>query len=118
MLDGAGFGFENFDAIGRYRTTDNGKPVDSSGMLIGTDVDGPFSGAVELSSKIASSAFAQRCAVQQWMRFALGRQESDADRCSIDRAASALATSGDLRDMIVALASSDAFRYGRWLPTR
>jgi hypothetical protein len=46
------------------------------------------------------------------------RQESDADACSIDRAASALAASGDLRDMIVALASSDAFRYARWLPAR
>ena len=33
LLDPLGFAFENYDGIGRYRTTDNGQPVDASGTL-------------------------------------------------------------------------------------
>ena len=32
---------ENFDAVGAWRTTDNGSPIDPSGMLVdGTKLDG------------------------------------------------------------------------------
>ncbi len=41
-MDPLGFSLENFDAIGQWRTTDAGKPIDSSGVLLdGTKVDGP-----------------------------------------------------------------------------
>ena len=33
MIDPAGFALENFDAIGRWRTTEEGIPVDSTGGL-------------------------------------------------------------------------------------
>ncbi len=33
MMDPVGFAFENYDAVGRWRTTDNGLPVDASGVL-------------------------------------------------------------------------------------
>src|SRR6185436_7298218 len=49
LIDSLGFGFENYDAMGVWRTSENGKPVDAAGELVGTDVDGPFTGAVELS---------------------------------------------------------------------
>ena len=32
-LDPPGFGLENFDGIGKWRDTDNGKPIDASGSL-------------------------------------------------------------------------------------
>jgi hypothetical protein len=45
MFDPIGFALENFDAVGRWRTTDNGLPIDASG----TFTDGTkFSGPVEL----------------------------------------------------------------------
>ena len=41
-MDPPGFALENFDAIGRWRETDVGRPVDARGMLAdGTEVDGP-----------------------------------------------------------------------------
>jgi hypothetical protein len=41
-MDPPGFALENFDAIGRWRVTDAGRPVDATGMLTdGTVVDGP-----------------------------------------------------------------------------
>jgi hypothetical protein len=41
-MDPLGFALEPFDAIGRWRTTDDGQPVDARGALIdGTQIDGP-----------------------------------------------------------------------------
>jgi hypothetical protein len=41
-MDPLGLSLENFDAIGQWRTTDAGKPIDASGVLLdGTKVQGP-----------------------------------------------------------------------------
>ncbi len=41
-MDPLGFSLENFDAIGQWRTTDAGRAIDASGVLLdGTKVDGP-----------------------------------------------------------------------------
>jgi hypothetical protein len=41
-MDPVGFALENFDAIGRWRTTEEGLPLDTSGALPdGTRFDGP-----------------------------------------------------------------------------
>ena len=41
-MDPLGFGLENFDALGRWRTEQGGKPVDSSGVLpTGEEFSGP-----------------------------------------------------------------------------
>jgi hypothetical protein len=40
-MDPIGFSLENFDAIGKWRLTDDGSPIDPSGMLVdGTKVNG------------------------------------------------------------------------------
>ena len=42
MFDPIGFALEAFDAVGRYRTTEFGKPLDLSGKLVdGTQFNGP-----------------------------------------------------------------------------
>ena len=42
QMDPLGFALENFDAIGRWRTTDAGTPIDASGVLVdGTTFEGP-----------------------------------------------------------------------------
>src|SRR5437764_1492318 len=41
-MDPLGFSLENFDAIGQWRTSDTGAPIDASGVLLdGTRVQGP-----------------------------------------------------------------------------
>jgi mono/diheme cytochrome c family protein len=41
IMDPIGFSMENFDAVGTWRTTDNGSPIDATGMLVdGTKLDG------------------------------------------------------------------------------
>jgi len=77
FLDPIGFAFENFDAAGRYRDQEKGKPIDTAGVLSDTDVDGPFQNSVELSSRFAGSERIRRCIANQWFRFALGRSETE-----------------------------------------
>jgi mono/diheme cytochrome c family protein len=44
IMDPIGLAMENFDAIGRWRTTDEGVDIDASGQLVdGTRLDGPTS---------------------------------------------------------------------------
>jgi len=113
-MDPIGFGFEHYDGIGRYRATESGLPVDGSGELTGTDVDGKFDGAVALAGMLAQSAEVQTCYATQWFRFGYGRGETDADGCSLNALTTQFAaTGGDVRELLVALTQTDAFRYRR-----
>lgn len=75
-LDPIGFALEEFDAIGRHRTTENGKPIDASGGLPDLGVaDGDLVGGVALAEVIAASDEAALCFAKQWFRFAGARVE-------------------------------------------
>jgi hypothetical protein len=80
LIDGVGFGFEQFDGIGAYRTLENGQPVDSSGQLLGTgEIDGPYVGVSELADKLSTSKSLRDCFVRQVYRFAMGQVEAAGD---------------------------------------
>jgi Protein of unknown function (DUF1588)/Protein of unknown function (DUF1592)/Protein of unknown function (DUF1595)/Protein of unknown function (DUF1587)/Protein of unknown function (DUF1585) len=83
LMDPIGFGFEMMDALGRYRTTEADLPVDSSGILTGTDVDGPFTGPADLAGKLIGSRKVRDCFVLQMFRYVEGRDEQPADACSL-----------------------------------
>jgi hypothetical protein len=114
LMDPIGLGFENYDGIGRYRTMDNGQPVDASGKLAGTDVDGTFTGVPQLGAMIAMSAMAETCVGTQWFRYAMGRAEQVADTCSLQQMNQAFHNSGaDLRTLPAAIVQTPAFLYRR-----
>lgn len=111
LMDPIGFGFEHYDATGRYREMDGGKPVDASGELTFTDVDGPFDGVPELAERLLESAQVRACVATQWFRYAFGRSErTEADRCAIAELSAGLAErGGDLRAMIRATTRQPLF---------
>lgn len=110
LIDPIGFAFENFDGIGRYRTTDQMRPVDANAELVGTDVDGPFTGALELARRVARSEQVSACVVTNWFRFTHGREETPQDACVLDTLKEQMkATGGDLKRLIVALTQSQLF---------
>jgi len=115
LMDPMGLAFEHFDAIGRYRETDNGQAIDVSGQIVAADDDalsGSFSGVRELAEKLAGSALVQQCMATQWFRFAAGRTEGDADACSIGTMADAFSASGgDVIELAVGMTQTDAFWY-------
>lgn len=112
LMDAIGFGFENYDSIGRYRAEENGEPVDASGQLVLTDVDGKFVGAVALADRLADSDDVRSCYATQWFRYANGRGNTEEDVCTLEQVGDAFeASGGDIRELIVALTQTDAFLY-------
>jgi hypothetical protein len=114
-MDPIGFAFENFDAMGQYRTTENGETIDASGAVNGADdpsLAGGFVGVRELADKLASSSQVNDCVATQWFRYASGRLEAEPDVCSIQNMQSVFsAKNGDLLELVVAMTQTDDFWY-------
>lgn len=112
-IDGIGLGFEGYDAVGAWRTMDAGRAVDATGNVVGApEINGPFDGAVALAQKLAGTQQVRECVARQWFRFALGRMEGTSDGCSLRGALDDFEASGhDVRRLLAAIATSDAFRY-------
>ncbi len=71
LMDPIGFALENFDAIGLWRSHDEGAPVDASGELFdGSKVDGPV--ALQRWLTAYSPVFV-RVTVEKLLTYALGR---------------------------------------------
>ena len=112
LMDPIGFGFENYDAIARFRTTDNGQPVDATGALAQSDIDGPFDGVVELAGRLAESKQVHGCYAKQWFRYAYGRGETDGDQCTMDWLDARMSENGgNVKELLVSLTQTDAFFY-------
>lgn len=117
LMDPIGFAFESYDAVGRFRTTDGGREVDSSGYIAQSkDVDGAFSNVRELAEKLARSQQVQDCVAGQWFRYAFGRHEGNADACSLEALRRSFSASGgDLIELLVALTQTESFLHRRAL---
>jgi Protein of unknown function (DUF1592)/Protein of unknown function (DUF1588)/Protein of unknown function (DUF1585)/Protein of unknown function (DUF1587)/Protein of unknown function (DUF1595) len=71
LMDPIGFALENFDAVGLWRSHDEGTPVDASAELFdGASVDGPTDLRTWLTSYSAQFV---RVTVEKLMTYALGR---------------------------------------------
>jgi hypothetical protein len=113
-MDPLGFGFENYDAMGRFRTEENGKTIDPSGAISQSDIDGTFVGVVDLAKKLAGSGDVRNCYTTQWFRFAFGRGETAQDACTLSTVGAAFAAKqGNIKELLVALTQTDAFQYRR-----
>jgi hypothetical protein len=108
-IDPLGFGLENFDAIGAWRTHETGFPIDPSGGLPGGK---SFSGPAELRALLLSrrDAFC-RCLSEKMLTYALGRGLHRADRRVVDGIAARLARDGyRFSALVLAVVESEPFR--------
>ncbi len=115
-IDPIGFGFERYDQLGRHRTEEAGRPIDAHGAVIAGmgDASGEFDGAVELAHRLGTSAHVEACFATQAYRFAYGRRELGDEDCALAALASRFRRSGgDVRELAIALVTSDAFRTRR-----
>ena len=87
-MDPLGFGLENFDAVGAWRTTDGKFPIDASGFLPDGD---EFNGPDELRTILERQpdAFA-RCLTSKLMTYAMGRGLERYDNRTVRRIAAQL----------------------------
>jgi hypothetical protein len=114
MIDPLGFALEHIDATGRYRETENGLTIDTSGELFADA--GTFDGAASLGSLLAGSQLARDCFVTQWERFAFGRLEEKANECTRSQLREQFAANDNVVELLVALTQTDSFRFRKAQP--
>ena len=108
VMDPIGFAFENYDAVGAFRTLDNGKPIDASGEAPAL---GGFDGAVELVDAVAADPRLSGCLVEKSFTQGLGFVPDSEIRKALAAVDEKFVASGhDLKEMLVELASSPVFR--------
>lgn len=108
-MDPIGFTLENFDLIGSWRDTEDGRPIDASAVLTdGTAIDGPAELRAALLDR--GEAFVTT-AVEKLMTYALGRRLEYYDMPTI-RAIVRQAAQDDYRfsALVLGVAESEAFR--------
>lgn len=115
-IDNIGFGFENYNAVGQFRTVEgNNLPVDASGGISGlaimTESDSySFSDLRGLSTVLATSGnqATSMCLARQYQRFANG--VSEPNECAVSASYSRWQSkSTDLRDMMLETVTSPNF---------
>lgn len=112
IIDGIGFGFSNFDSLGRYRTEENGIATDDSGHIVADlSIDGDFRGVVELSEKVAASREGALCYASQVLAYGRSLARSDLDECAVERL---LQKAGEqnpsMQNLMLAVTTSEGFR--------
>lgn len=112
LINPTGFAFEHFDGLGQRREMEKGAAIDASGTLkLGKD-EVTFASSAELLDGLASSAQVQACYAKNWLQFAYGREETQADLRAIGLAARDLATQAfTIRDLAVSLTRRPAFTH-------
>ncbi len=114
-IDPVGFGFERFDAVGRWRETENGRPIDASGDMtdveqLGAGTHAPFDGLPQLARTIADSRAAKACFAKKAHEFAHGASLTAGDTCTLEPVLARFAESNwDLRELLVAIALAPDF---------
>jgi hypothetical protein len=91
-MDPLGFGLENYDAIGRWRTLDGKLPIDATGVLPNGKT---FATPAELKEILKSQPDVfVRCLVQKLLIFALGRGLENYDRPAVEQITRNVAAGG------------------------
>jgi hypothetical protein len=112
LVNPTGFAFEQFDGIGQFRDTENGAPVDSSGVLNIAGETIPFGNAAELISGLAGLGRVRSCYAQNWLTYLYGRPDTTADGRILARITQDMATGTyGVRDLMVSMTQGAAFRY-------
>jgi hypothetical protein len=111
LMDPLGLGLEHYDAIGSFRTEDDGFPVDASGQLI----DGQtFANAREMAALIQDDERFHHCIVEKLFTYALGRPIASSERPFVEAIAERFAQSGsELPELIRLIVTSEPFRSRR-----
>src|SRR6185436_7035835 len=114
VIDPMGLALENYDSIGRWRTTDQDVPVDSS-VEVTQDLDlkGKYANGMELLARLGGSPTVRDCLAQRTFEYALSRDADPAERCELDDLRARFHKSGNLVELLTDVARTEAFRSQR-----
>jgi hypothetical protein len=107
LTDPIGLGLEVYDGIGRYRTAENGAPIDTVGDFDGT----AFANPAELGQAFADNPVVSACMVQNLYRYAVGRKQTNPERQLLRHLETQFANNGyQVPALMREIATSEAFR--------
>ena len=110
LFNPLGYAFENYDAVGKYRTMDVGKEVNAADSYELDGVLQSFNNGVELSALLAQAKETHACYLQNMLSYLQGRGLADEQQTTVDYYAR-LSRAGmlTLHDVELDMATSDAF---------
>jgi hypothetical protein len=113
MLDPIGFSFEGYDTVGAWRTTDQGKPVDTTGTVtLPSGETLKFANAIELITQLVKLPVVHDCLTTQWLRYMVGRREVDGETPSLKVVRELFKKSNhDFRQLLVDLTRTRSFTH-------
>lgn len=107
-MDDVGLGLENFDGIGQFRRYESGVPIDATGKL----EELHFEGTRDLGALLRQDPRFTRCLARNLFRAAVGHLETEGEAGPLRAVDQAFAASSyRLKEALVEIAASDAFRY-------
>jgi hypothetical protein len=115
-MDPIGFGLENFDAIGAWRTREGDTDIDASGKLGTSDA---FSGAAELTALLAKNRRSEflRSLAEKMLTYALGRGTEFYDRPALEKIVQTVSANEDrFSALVLGVAESFPFQMQRAEP--
>ncbi len=110
IINPLGFPFETYDAIGRFRSDDNGQPIDASSKASIDDGARAVKDGLELSQALAESPQAHACYARHWLEYAYGRPFTARDQPLVARLGSESAAGRlSVKNLVIALLEAPAF---------
>lgn len=114
-----GMPFEAFNHVGRFRTLERGKPVDTTGSIdyvdgygAGEDLEGEVADVREMMEALGRSPLVRQSFIRHVFRFWMGRNEQLHDSKTLIAMDTAYVSSGgSFKELLVALLTSDSFLY-------
>jgi hypothetical protein len=109
-IDPLGFALENYDAVGAWRDSQGGRPVDAAAVLPSGQ---RFEGVAGLKQALLGTRDAfVRNMIEQMMAYALGRDIGDGDECAAREIQTAVEKSGHrFSAMVIGVVNSVPMRY-------
>lgn len=112
QINPVGFAFEDFDAIGVHRTTENGAPIDSTGEIFIGGETIAFQNGADFSQAISEVSRLRSCYAVNWLNYVYGREEAASDSRTLARITASLGQAPfGARDLLLSLTSSTAFNH-------
>lgn len=112
-MDPIGLGLENFNAIGQFRTTEQGQPIDSAGQLITGE---KFTDVATLKKILADERRDDfyRCMSEKLLTYATGRGPEYFDAVTINQLVERLKENkGNLKELVIGVIESAPFQKRR-----
>jgi hypothetical protein len=114
IINPLGYAFENFDAMGQFRSEDNGNDIDTASAYAFSEGLQSFSGATELAGLLAESQQAHGCYNASLAEFFLTRDLAGADEALVTAMQQAsLGSDMPVRELILLMIQSPLFTHAQ-----